>query len=186
VIEEYKALHAPGGTWPGVLAALENYNITNYTIHHYPPLQLLIAHFVYIGSEYDADMAAMAADPETQRWWKVTDAMQESFEPGATGSGKDVPWWTVSELLGMQGMISCILHSFRSLRKYSGSRERHRLLCTTIEGIGIRNSHCNERGVNIVALGETTERRTESVTSGSTVRISAKADAEETRCCIQL
>ena len=30
-------------------------------------------------------MAAMAADPETQRWWKLTDAMQDPLpdrEPG--------------------------------------------------------------------------------------------------------
>ena len=38
----------------------------------------------------------MAADPETQKWWKITDAMQESFEEGAEGSGKEIPWWTVS------------------------------------------------------------------------------------------
>lgn len=38
----------------------------------------------------------MAADSETQKWWKITDAMQESFEEGAEGSGKDIPWWTVN------------------------------------------------------------------------------------------
>ncbi|KXN91976.1 hypothetical protein AN958_11036 [Leucoagaricus sp. SymC.cos] len=38
-------------------------------------------------------MAQVAADPETQRWWALTDSMQESFVEGATGSGKDVPWW---------------------------------------------------------------------------------------------
>jgi L-rhamnose mutarotase len=39
-------------------------------------------------------MAAMAADPETQRWWALTDAMQEPFpdrQPGA--------WWkTIEEI----------------------------------------------------------------------------------------
>ena len=81
--------------WPGVLAALERHNIADYSIHYYPPLQLLIANFKYVGEDYDADMRGIAADPETQRWWAVTDGMQESFVEGATGSGGAVPWWQV-------------------------------------------------------------------------------------------
>ncbi|KAG6883663.1 hypothetical protein C0993_004851 [Termitomyces sp. T159_Od127] len=49
-------------------------------------------------------MAKVAQDPETQRWWKVTDAMQESFEEGAEGSGKEVPWWTnLEEVFRFEG-----------------------------------------------------------------------------------
>jgi L-rhamnose mutarotase len=101
-VEEYKSIHAPGGTWPGVLAAMEKHNITQYSIHHHPPLELLVSHFVYIGSDWDADMAAIATDPETQRWWQLTDSMQQSFEPSATGSGQQIPWWTVSQDRGAQ------------------------------------------------------------------------------------
>lgn len=90
--------------WPTILAALERAHVTDYSIHHYPPLQLLVATFKYTGSNYDGDMEMIAGDPETQRWWKITDGMQESFEEGAEGSGKDVPWWTVS--------ISFIVHLF--------------------------------------------------------------------------
>ena len=67
----------------------------DYSIHYYPPLQLLIANFKYDGTDFDADMREIAEDPETQRWWKVTDHMQESFVEGATGSGGAVPWWQV-------------------------------------------------------------------------------------------
>ena len=81
-----------------MLSALGRHNIADYSIHYYPPLRLLIAHFKYTGSDYDADMAAIAADPETQRWWKVTDGMQDSFVEGATGSGGAVPWWQVSDM----------------------------------------------------------------------------------------
>jgi len=77
------------------LAALERAHIVDYSIHHYAPLQLLIANFKYIGENYEADMKMVAEDPETQRWWKLTDGMQESFVEGAEGSGKDVPWWEV-------------------------------------------------------------------------------------------
>ena len=93
---EYLELHQ--AVWPGVLATLEKHNITDYSIHYYRPLHLLVAHFKYVGADYAADMAAVAADPETRRWWKVTDALQDSFVEGATGSGGDVPWWTVSRL----------------------------------------------------------------------------------------
>lgn len=92
-VKEYKEIHA--AVWPGVLAALEKAHIVDYSIHHYPALQLLIANFKYTGTDYEADMKASAQDPDTQRWWAVTDGMQESFEEGATGSGKETPWWTV-------------------------------------------------------------------------------------------
>ena len=90
---EYIDIHA--NVWPGVLSALGRHNIADYSIHYYKPLRLLIATFKYTGNDYESDMAGIAADPETQRWWKVTDQMQESFQEQATGSGESVPWWTV-------------------------------------------------------------------------------------------
>jgi L-rhamnose mutarotase len=83
-IEEYERLHA--ATWPGVLDQIHRSNIRNYTI--WRDGEDLFAAFDYVGDDFEADMAAMAADPETQRWWKLTDAMQEPLpdrEPGA--------WW---------------------------------------------------------------------------------------------
>ncbi|KAL1947271.1 hypothetical protein VTO73DRAFT_14232 [Trametes versicolor] len=88
---EYRSIHA--NVWPGVLAALARHHIADYSIHYYVPLRLLIANFKYTGSDYDEDMRGIAADPETQRWWKLTDGMQESVVEGATGSGGDIPWW---------------------------------------------------------------------------------------------
>ncbi|EIN08000.1 rhamnose mutarotase [Punctularia strigosozonata HHB-11173 SS5] len=94
--EEYKKIHS--AVWPGVLSALERHHIVDYSIHYYPPLNLLIANMKYTGTDYDEDMAGIAEDPETNRWWAVTDGMQESFNAGATGS-KDspAPWWTELE-----------------------------------------------------------------------------------------
>ncbi|TFK58563.1 rhamnose mutarotase [Pluteus cervinus] len=88
---EYRALHA--AAWPGVLAALERAHIVDYSIHYHQPLRLLVAHFKYIGDDYEADMRKMGEDPETRRWWDITDGMQESFVEGAQGSGSSVPWW---------------------------------------------------------------------------------------------
>lgn len=92
--KEYKANHS--AAWPGVLDALRRHHITDYSIHYYPPLSLLIANFKYTGTDYAADMKAIAEDEITREWWKVTDTMQESFQEGAVGSGNVIPWWTVS------------------------------------------------------------------------------------------
>ena len=53
-----------------------------------PARETLFAYFEYIGDDFEADMAAMAADPIVQEWWTLTDAMQEpdpEREPGT--------WW---------------------------------------------------------------------------------------------
>jgi L-rhamnose mutarotase len=93
--------------WPSVLAALARAHIRDYSIHHYAPLRLLIAHFTYTGDDYAADMQQMAADPETQRWWTLTDGMQESFNKGAEGSGKEIDWWTVRHEFILCGPCQC-------------------------------------------------------------------------------
>ena len=83
-VEAYERLHAD--VWPGVLATITRSNIRNYSIYRHG--ETLFAYFEYVGDDFAADMAAMAADPVTQEWWKLTDAMQEPFderEPGA--------WW---------------------------------------------------------------------------------------------
>ncbi|KAJ7585432.1 rhamnose mutarotase [Mycena floridula] len=94
-VEEYKTIHA--AVWPEVLAALERAHIVDYSIHHYPALNLLIANFKYTGSDYEADMKLVGEDPVTRQWWAVTDGMQQSFVEGATGSGGEIPWWTELE-----------------------------------------------------------------------------------------
>jgi L-rhamnose mutarotase len=68
-IVEYKQLHA--AVWPSVLEQIRRSHIRNYTIYLREPENLLFSHFEYEGDDFEADMAAMAADPETQRWWAV-------------------------------------------------------------------------------------------------------------------
>jgi L-rhamnose mutarotase len=83
-IVDYERLHAD--PWPPVLDQIRRSNIRNYTI--FREGTSLFAYFEYVGDDFAADMAAMAADPETQRWWAQTDAMQEPLpdrEPGG--------WW---------------------------------------------------------------------------------------------
>jgi L-rhamnose mutarotase len=83
-IEEYERLHA--APWPGVLEQIRHSNIRNYSI--YREGSQLFAYFEYVGEDFAADIAAMAADPETQRWWARTDALQEPLPDRAPGT-----WW---------------------------------------------------------------------------------------------
>ena len=46
---------------------------------------LLFACFEYHGTDYEADMCRMAADPETQRWWELMDPMQTRLEDAPDG-----------------------------------------------------------------------------------------------------
>lgn len=93
--DEYISLHK--NAWPGILKRISNCNIQDYSIFYDPRTSLLFGTFTYTGKDFDTDMAAMAADEETQRWWAVTDSMQESLnaETGAKSSvdgGRD-GWW---------------------------------------------------------------------------------------------
>ena len=77
-IDDYRRLHA--AAWPGVLAKIRESHIRNYSIYLRevePGQYLLFSYFEYTGDDFAADMARMAADPETRRWWKETDPCQE-------------------------------------------------------------------------------------------------------------
>ena len=63
-IDEYKRLHA--AVWPQVIEQIKRCNISNYTIYLREPENILFSHFEYHGQDFEADMAAMARDPETQ------------------------------------------------------------------------------------------------------------------------
>jgi L-rhamnose mutarotase len=93
--EEYIEYHRQ--VWPTVLATIEACNIRNYSIflHH----GLLVAYFEYHGSDFDADMRKMAADPETQRWWSIMDPMQQRL-PEADPDDK---WLNISEVFHFDG-----------------------------------------------------------------------------------
>jgi len=83
-LEEYRRYHAKA--WPGVLDMITKCNIRNYSIFHRDGC--LYAYFEYTGKDFSADMARMAADPETQRWWAIMNPMQEPVESRAEGE-----WW---------------------------------------------------------------------------------------------
>ena len=87
-VEEYKKRHA--NVWPEVLDMIRRCNIRNYSI--YLRDDLLFGYFEYHGSDFEADMAKMSADPKTQEWWKLVGPMQLPFESRSKGE-----WWANME-----------------------------------------------------------------------------------------
>lgn len=88
-IEEYERLHAE--VWPGVLVRISASNLQNYSIYRFG--NELFSYYEYVGDDYDADMAAIAADPVTQRWWSLTTPLQRPFDGLAPGQ-----WWVLPEI----------------------------------------------------------------------------------------
>jgi len=87
-LEEYKQLHA--NVWPGVVKMIKECNIQNYSIFHKDGY--LFSYMEYVGEDYEADMAKMAADPTTQEWWSVCGPCQERLETRKKGE-----WWASME-----------------------------------------------------------------------------------------
>jgi L-rhamnose mutarotase len=83
----YRDLHA--APWPGVTQMLAECNICEFTLFEkeIEGKLYLFAHVEYTGSDFEADMAKLASDPETQRWWALTDPCQEPL-PDAVAKGK--------------------------------------------------------------------------------------------------
>ena len=87
-LDEYKRLHA--AVWPGVLKRIRDCNLRNYSIFHKDGY--LFSYFEYVGEDFDADMARMAADETTQKWWALCEPCQEPLETRAEGE-----WWAEME-----------------------------------------------------------------------------------------
>jgi len=92
-LDEYRRLHA--AVWPDVLTMIAECGIRNYSIYYKDGW--LFSYFEYHGDDYAADLAKMAADPATQRWWDVCKPCHEPLETRAEGE-----WWA-----GMEEVFHC-------------------------------------------------------------------------------
>lgn len=94
-VDEYRRLHA--AVWPEVLKRIYYSNIRNYSIFQKrlpDGKYYLFSYFEYIGSDYDADMAAMAADPKTQDWWSICKPCHQPLPEVKIEAGE---WWAGME-----------------------------------------------------------------------------------------
>lgn len=85
---DYRRLHAQA--WPEVLAALGRAHVCNYSIFLHDGL--LFSYLEYSGTDYEADMAEVARDPATQRWWELTEPCQDRLDTAGPAD-----WWAPAE-----------------------------------------------------------------------------------------
>ncbi|KAK5138225.1 hypothetical protein LTR08_004921 [Meristemomyces frigidus] len=90
-LQAYKDCHA--AVWPAVLKQIKDCNISDYSIFLDEKSMTLFASMKYTGSDFEADMERMSANPEVRRWWEMTDGMQETLIEGSKGSTDVKGWW---------------------------------------------------------------------------------------------
>jgi L-rhamnose mutarotase len=81
-------------TW-GNGRAFYNRRYRNYSIYlrqlpdgkHY-----LFSYMEYVGDDFEGDLKRLGANPEVQRWWKLTDPCQEPLADRKPGE-----WWAAME-----------------------------------------------------------------------------------------
>ena len=83
-LDEYTRLHA--AVWPEVLKMIKECSISNYSIFHRDGF--LFSYLEYTGDNFAEDMAKMAADASTQRWWALCKPCQEPLS-----SVSPDEWW---------------------------------------------------------------------------------------------
>ncbi len=84
----YRRLHR--AVWPGIRRMIRRCHIRNYTIFFKDGY--LFSYYEYTGRNYRRDMARMAADPLTQRWWALCKPCQQPLRTRAPGE-----WWACME-----------------------------------------------------------------------------------------
>ena len=85
--EYYQQLHA--APWKQINDMIKECNLQNYSI--YFDGEYLFSYYEYVGDDYEADMAKMAADPENQRWWG-------ECIPCMNPLSGDGPWMNMKEI----------------------------------------------------------------------------------------
>ena len=87
-MEEYKHLHR--NVWESLKKMIKECHLDNYSIYYKDGY--LFSYYEYTGRGYADDMAKMAADPETQRWWTFCEPCQVPLETRKPGE-----WWAEME-----------------------------------------------------------------------------------------
>ena len=152
-IAYYKELHAK--PWPGVVKMIRACNIRKFSIylHQIEGQYFLFGYYEYVGRDFKADMAKMAADPETQRWWKETDPCQSPLPMAAE---KNQIWTEIEEVFHSDGAKDVIpdpacYKRFGTITglKYEKEEEYRTLHQTTWPGVLKQIKEANIRNYSI-------------------------------------
>lgn len=80
-LESYKKWHA--NPLPGVNEMIRSCHLKNYSI--YSKGDYLFTYYEYDGEDFEKDMAKMATDPTTQRWWDIVKPLMEPLKDRKEG-----------------------------------------------------------------------------------------------------
>ncbi len=88
LLKKYKQLHA--NVWPEINRMIKQCNIRNYSIYYKDGY--LFSYYEYTGDDYEADMAKMADDEMTKKWWAECMPCQKPLD-----TRKEGEWWADME-----------------------------------------------------------------------------------------
>ena len=86
-------------------------NMRNFVVYYHEETGTMFHHFEYVGEDhqFEADMAAIDADPIVRRWWSYCEPCQEPYKwsgpppsQGGTG-GEGGQWWAEMRCLNHCG-----------------------------------------------------------------------------------
>lgn len=94
MINQYLQLH--DATWPEVMARMQQQNMRDFTVWLHAESNTMFHQFVYVGDDFDRDMAAVAADPIVRFWWTFCEPCQTPLHwkgrPPSQGGAGDPKW----------------------------------------------------------------------------------------------
>lgn len=99
MIEQYMQLH--DATWPEVMDRMYKANMRDFVVWFHEETHTMFHQFVYVGTDFEADMASVAADPVVRFWWTYCEPCQEPLHwrgppPSQGGTGDAAyagQWW---------------------------------------------------------------------------------------------
>ena len=99
MIAQYRQLH--DNTWHEVMARMYASNMRDFTVWLHEESGTMFHQFVYIGDDFDSDMALVAADPIVRFWWTYCEPCQTPLHwkgPPPSQGGQGAPgyegqWW---------------------------------------------------------------------------------------------
>ena len=91
--DQYTQLH--DAVWPEVSGIMYACNMRNFVVYYDEAQDLMFHHWEYVGNDFDADMARLAADPISDFWWSFCEPCQVSLHPdaGEPPSKGGKVWW---------------------------------------------------------------------------------------------
>merc|ERR1712217_136410 len=109
MIEQYIQLH--DHTWDEVMAKMYECNMRDFSVWLHEERNTMFHQFVYIGEDFEADMAKTSEDPIIRFWWTFCEPCQEPLHwegppPSQGGSGDpryEGQWWAPMKLVNHCG-----------------------------------------------------------------------------------